>query len=158
MRRECHPPLGRDWRVLGQRIGCILSPVWHLFYRIPLTVCQSFLRRYVPTHYLERWQARSTPKGAWTGCWSGWRGRGSCSRGWRCLDIGAGTGVFTVPLSHCGACVVALEPAPAMLAALQKRVEAEGLLKQQKMPRFFCRKFKFSTTVRAGILKIKQNK
>ncbi len=44
------------------------------------------------------------------------------------LDIGAGTGVFTVPLAGRAARVTALEPAPAMLAALQKRVEAEGLV------------------------------
>jgi SAM-dependent methyltransferase len=43
------------------------------------------------------------------------------------LDIGAGTGVFTVPLARRAARVTALEPAPAMLAALQKRVEAEEL-------------------------------
>lgn len=43
------------------------------------------------------------------------------------LDIGAGTGVFTVPLARRAARVTALEPAPEMLAALQKRVEAEGL-------------------------------
>ncbi|MBF7084078.1 methyltransferase domain-containing protein [Desulfallas sp. Bu1-1] len=43
------------------------------------------------------------------------------------LDIGAGTGVFTVPLARRVKEVAALEPAPAMLAALQKRVEAEGL-------------------------------
>ncbi|MFZ5651054.1 MAG: class I SAM-dependent methyltransferase [Bacillota bacterium] len=43
------------------------------------------------------------------------------------LDIGAGTGVFTDPLARRAARVTALEPAPAMLAALQKRVDAEGL-------------------------------
>ena len=42
------------------------------------------------------------------------------------LDIGAGTGVFTVPLARRAARVTALEPAQAMLAALQERVEAEG--------------------------------
>jgi SAM-dependent methyltransferase len=43
------------------------------------------------------------------------------------LDIGAGVGVFTVPLAHRVAKVVALEPASAMLEVLKKRVEAEGL-------------------------------
>jgi SAM-dependent methyltransferase len=43
------------------------------------------------------------------------------------LDIGAGAGTFTIPLARLVKRVVALEPAPAVLAALQKRVEAQGL-------------------------------
>ncbi|HHW41674.1 MAG TPA: class I SAM-dependent methyltransferase [Syntrophomonadaceae bacterium] len=54
-------------------------------------------------------------------------GQGVLQPGMDVLDIGAGTGVFTVPLARRGAKVTALEPAPAMLAALQKMVEAQGL-------------------------------
>ncbi|MCL6559933.1 MAG: methyltransferase domain-containing protein [Firmicutes bacterium] len=43
------------------------------------------------------------------------------------LDIGAGTGVFTVPLARRTKRVLAIEPAPSMLAVLRKRVEAEKL-------------------------------
>ncbi|NPV28098.1 MAG: class I SAM-dependent methyltransferase [Firmicutes bacterium] len=47
------------------------------------------------------------------------------------LDIGAGAGTFTIPLAPQVKKVVALEPALAVLAALQKKVEAEGLTNVQ---------------------------
>lgn len=51
------------------------------------------------------------------------------------LDIGAGAGTFTIPLARRVKKVVALEPAPAVLAALQKRVEAQGLTNVQFLDR-----------------------
>ncbi len=64
-------------------------------------------------------------------------GQGVLQPGMEVLDIGAGTGVFTVPLARRGAKVTALEPAPAMLAALQKGVKAEGLSRVE----FLCREW-----------------
>lgn len=52
---------------------------------------------------------------------------GVLQQGMEVLDIGAGAGVFTIPLARRGAKVTALEPAPAMLAVLQERIKFEGL-------------------------------
>ncbi|QSZ26789.1 methyltransferase domain-containing protein [Aceticella autotrophica] len=51
------------------------------------------------------------------------------------LDIGAGAGTFTIPLARRVKKVVALEPAPAVLTTLQKKVEAEGLTNVQFLNR-----------------------
>lgn len=53
------------------------------------------------------------------------------------LDIGAGAGAFAVPLARRGAKVTALEPAPAMLEALKRRVEAERVSNIE----FLCREW-----------------
>lgn len=53
------------------------------------------------------------------------------------LDIGAGAGAFAVPLARRGARVTALEPAPAMLEALKRRVDAEGVSSIE----FLCREW-----------------
>jgi len=53
------------------------------------------------------------------------------------LDIGAGTGAFAIPLARQVKKVVALEPAPAMLEVLRRRVEAEGISNIE----FLCREW-----------------
>ncbi len=52
---------------------------------------------------------------------------GVLQQGMYVLDIGAGVGNFTIPMAKSAAQVAALEPAPAMLRAMQKWVEEEGL-------------------------------
>lgn len=47
------------------------------------------------------------------------------------LDIGAGAGAFTIPLARRVKKVMALEPAPAVLDVLKKRVKAQGLTNVQ---------------------------
>ena len=53
------------------------------------------------------------------------------------LDIGAGAGAFAVPLARRGVKVTALEPAPAMLEALKRRVDAEEVSNIE----FLCREW-----------------
>lgn len=48
------------------------------------------------------------------------------SPGWRVLDVGAGTGVLSIPLSHWGCHVVALEPSSGMRNLLE-----EGILNKK---------------------------
>jgi SAM-dependent methyltransferase len=56
-----------------------------------------------------------------------WLGRhGVLQRGMAVLDIGAGTGAFTVAFLRRGARVTALEPAPAMLGLLREKVRGQG--------------------------------
>ncbi len=85
----------------------------------------------------ERWAGQERTRRRVGRVLSWLEGQGVLQPGMEVLDIGAGTGVFTVPLARRGAKVTALEPAPAMLAALQKRVEAEGLSSVE----FLCREW-----------------
>lgn len=64
------------------------------------------------------------------------------------LDIGAGAGVFTIPLARRVAKVVALEPAPAMLEVLKKRVEAERLTNVE----FLCREWEKVEPMAEGLV------
>ncbi|HHW29486.1 MAG TPA: methyltransferase domain-containing protein [Syntrophomonadaceae bacterium] len=52
---------------------------------------------------------------------------GVWKQGMEVLDIGSGVGNFAIPMAKRAARVMALEPAPAMLRAMQKLVEEEGL-------------------------------
>lgn len=85
----------------------------------------------------ERWAGQKRTRRRVDRVLSWLEGQGVLQPGMEVLDIGAGTGVFTVPLARRGAKVTALEPAPAMLAALQKRVEAEGFSSVE----FLCREW-----------------
>ncbi|MGB4504364.1 MAG: class I SAM-dependent methyltransferase [Syntrophaceticus sp.] len=52
---------------------------------------------------------------------------GAWQPGMEVLDIGAGAGIFTIPMAKQVSRVTALEPAPAMLDALRDSVHEEGL-------------------------------
>lgn len=52
---------------------------------------------------------------------------GAWQPGMEVLDIGAGAGIFTIPMAKQAARITALEPAPAMLAVLRNWVDEEGL-------------------------------
>ena len=53
---------------------------------------------------------------------------GAWQPGMEVLDIGAGAGIFTIPMAKQAARITALEPAPAMLAVLRNGSMRKGLL------------------------------
>lgn len=96
---------------------------------------------------LERWseQGRSRER---VGRVISWLEReGALWPGMEVLDIGAGTGDFAIPMARRGAKVTALEPAPAVMAALQKRAGREG----QKKMRFIQREWEKINPIRDGL-------